>query len=91
MSVCRQRCRYSDATGAGCWARLLVQNIGWGYSATISWYLIGAFTRGMDCEIPPTPQPSPSATKTTLFCSSISMRLTVARSHVLLPHHLTRA
>jgi hypothetical protein len=40
--------RYSDATGAGCWARLLVQNVGWGYSATISWYLIGAFTRGMD-------------------------------------------
>ena len=37
---------YSDATGAGCWARLLVQNIGYGYSATISWYLIGAFTRG---------------------------------------------
>lgn len=37
---------YSDATGAGCWARLLVQNAGYGYSATISWYLIGAFTRG---------------------------------------------
>ena len=37
---------YSDATGAGCWARLLVQNVGWGYSATISWYLIGSFTRG---------------------------------------------
>lgn len=28
---------YSDATGAGCFARLLVQNVGWGYSATISW------------------------------------------------------
>jgi len=27
---------YSDATGAGCWARLLVQNVGYGYSATIS-------------------------------------------------------
>jgi hypothetical protein len=37
---------YSDATGAGCWARLLVQNVGYGYSATISWYLIGSFTRG---------------------------------------------
>lgn len=39
---------YSDATGAGCWARLLVQNAGWGYGATISWYLISAFARGMD-------------------------------------------
>lgn len=39
---------YSDATGAGCWARLLVQNAGWGYGATISWYLLGAFARGMD-------------------------------------------
>ena len=37
---------YSDATGAGCWARLLVQNVGYGFSATISWYLIGSFTRG---------------------------------------------
>ena len=38
---------YSDATGAGCWARLLVQNAGWGYGATIAWYLIGSFARGM--------------------------------------------
>ena len=29
---------YSDATGAGCWGRLLVQNMGWDLSATISWY-----------------------------------------------------
>ena len=28
---------FADATGAGCWARLLVQNAGWGYGATISW------------------------------------------------------
>ena len=39
---------YSDATGAGCWGRLLVQNMGWDLSATISWYLIGSFARGMD-------------------------------------------
>ena len=39
---------YSDATGAGCWGRLLVQNAGWGYGATISWYLLGGFARGMD-------------------------------------------
>eukprot|EP00039_Didymoeca_costata_P010248 m.137625 g.137625 ORF g.137625 m.137625 type:complete len:925 (-) comp14756_c0_seq4:186-2960(-) len=39
---------YSDATGAGCWGRLLVQNLGWGYTATISWYLLGSFARGMD-------------------------------------------
>ena len=39
---------YSDATGAGCWGRLLVQNMGWELSATISWYLIGSFARGMD-------------------------------------------
>ena len=38
---------YSDATGAGCWGRLLVQNMGWDLSATISWYLIGSFARGM--------------------------------------------
>ena len=38
---------FSDATGAGCWARLLVQNAGWGYGATISWYLLGSFSRGM--------------------------------------------
>eukprot|EP00051_Salpingoeca_urceolata_P008306 m.104938 g.104938 ORF g.104938 m.104938 type:complete len:1154 (+) comp15683_c0_seq1:127-3588(+) len=38
---------YSDATGAACWARLLVQNVGWGYGATISWYLLGGFARGM--------------------------------------------
>ena len=31
-------------------SRLLVQNAGWGYSATISWYLIGAFARGMHYE-----------------------------------------
>ena len=36
---------YSDATGAGCWGRLLVQNMGWDLSATISWYLI-SFARG---------------------------------------------
>ena len=39
---------YSDATGAGCWGRLLVQNLGWDFTATISWYLIGSFARGMD-------------------------------------------
>eukprot|EP01047_Picozoa_sp_COSAG01_P035017 COSAG01_NODE_2659_length_7299_cov_34.861111_6_plen_114_part_00 len=39
---------YSDATGAGCWGRLLVQNMGWELSATISWYLLGSFARGMD-------------------------------------------
>lgn len=39
---------YSDATGAGCWGRLLVQNLGWDLTATISWYLIGSFARGMD-------------------------------------------
>ena len=39
---------YSDATGAGCWGRLLVQNMGWDLSATISWYLLGSFARGMD-------------------------------------------
>jgi galactosylceramidase len=39
---------YSDATGAGCWGRLLVQNMGWDLSATISWYLIGSFSRGID-------------------------------------------
>ena len=39
---------YSDATGAGCWGRLLVQNLGWEMTGTISWYLIGSFARGMD-------------------------------------------
>ena len=38
---------YSDAIGAACWGRLLVQNAGWGYSATISWYMISAYARGM--------------------------------------------
>ena len=38
---------FSDATGAGCWARLLVQNAGWGFGATVSWYLVGSFNRGM--------------------------------------------
>lgn len=28
---------YSDATGAGCWGRLLVQNLNWQFTATISW------------------------------------------------------
>ena len=38
---------FSDTTGAGCWSRLLVQNAGWGFGATISWYLVGSFARGM--------------------------------------------
>lgn len=38
---------YSDATGGGCWGRLLVQNAAWGYTATITWYLMSAYARGM--------------------------------------------
>ena len=38
---------FSDTTGAGCWSRLLVQNAGWGFGATISWYLVGSFNRGL--------------------------------------------
>lgn len=38
---------YSDANGAGCWARSLVLNAVNNYTATISWYLLGAFSRGV--------------------------------------------
>ena len=38
---------YSDANGAGCWARSLVLNAFNNYTATISWYLLGAFSRGI--------------------------------------------
>jgi galactosylceramidase len=38
---------YSDANGAGCWARSLVLNAANNYTATISWYLLGAFSRGI--------------------------------------------
>eukprot|EP01079_Euglenida_sp_SAG-EU17-18_P002387 gene2387-508_t len=38
---------YSNPTGGGCWGRLLVQNAGWGFSSTISWYLVSSFARGL--------------------------------------------
>ena len=38
---------YSDPSGGGCWARRLVQNANFGFSSTISYYLIGAFARGV--------------------------------------------
>lgn len=38
---------HSDATGAACWARLLVTNTNWGYGATITWYLLSSYARGM--------------------------------------------
>jgi galactosylceramidase len=50
---------YSDATGAGCWGRLLVQNMGWELSATISWYLLGSFARGMDYDSDGSKSPRP--------------------------------
>lgn len=38
---------YADPTGAGCWARRLVQNVAFGFQASIHYFLISAFATGI--------------------------------------------
>jgi hypothetical protein len=47
LSASEDYSTYSDATGAGCWARSLNLNVMNNFTSTISWYLVSAFSRGI--------------------------------------------
>lgn len=47
LSASEDYSTYSDTIGAGCWARTLNLNAMNNFTSTISWYLVGAFSRGV--------------------------------------------